>query len=248
MKLLQSDSSAAVRVWHATSSSAQPGRVEVCCEAWLDESDRQRAARFQRPTSRNQNVVGRGMARRLLSNDRIDPLSIRFAAEIHGKPYVVEPLQAQRPFNVAHTDGLVMCGVGNDAHTSLGIDVERLDRRTDPGIADRYFSKPEVQYLSGFRSEAARRNAFLRVWTLKESFIKAIGTGLQTPLADFAFEEIDSDSPIIRMLSPQLDSKQTWKFFSIVPRPGFVGAIAVAPKRATEKIELELRSFDEIVG
>jgi 4'-phosphopantetheinyl transferase len=248
MNLLQENSSTAVRVWHATSSSAQPGPIEVCCEAWLDESDRQRASRFRRPTSRNQHVIGRGMARRLLGNDRIDPLSIRFAAEIHGKPYVSEPLQAQRPFNVAHTDGLVMCGIGNDAHALVGIDVERLDRRTDPAIADRYFSKPEVKYLNVFRGEAARMNAFLRVWTLKESFIKAIGTGLQTPLADFAFEEIDSDSPKIRMLNPELESAQTWKFFSIEPRPGFVGAIAVAPKRATEKIELELHSFDEIVG
>lgn len=248
MKLLQGDCSTAVRVWHATSSSAHPGPVELCCEAWLDESDRRRAARFARPTSRNQHVVGRGMARRLLGNDTVDPLSIRFAAEIHGKPYVIEPPQAQRPFNVAHTDGLVMCAVGNDAHAAIGIDVERLERRTDPAIADRYFSKPEVEYLRAFRRESQRKNAFLRIWTLKEAFIKAIGTGLQTPLADFAFEEIDSDSPKIRMLNPTLQSAQSWMFFSIQPRPGFVAAIAVAPKRAAEKIDFELLSFDELVG
>jgi 4'-phosphopantetheinyl transferase len=245
--LLPSESALPIRVWHAASSSNEPGPLELCCEAWLDESDRQRASRFRQPTSRNQHVVGRGMARRLLGSDAVNPQSIRFAAEVYGKPYVKEPAEARQPFNVAHTDGLVMCGIGNDAHELIGVDVERLNRRTDPAIADRYFSKPEVRYLNTYRSDVERRDAFLRIWTLKESFIKAIGTGLQTPLADFAFEEIDSDSPKIKMLNPNLDSGKCWTFFSIQPRPGFIGAIAVAPKRASTPIELELQSFDELM-
>jgi len=187
------------------------------------------------------------MARRLLGSSTIDPQSIRFAAEPHGKPYVIEPAEARRPFNVAHTDGLVMCGVGNATHDLVGVDVERLNRRTDPSLADRYFSRPEVRYLSAFRSDIERRNAFLRIWTLKESFIKAIGTGLQTPLADFAFEEIDSDSPRIKMLNPNLESDKSWTFFSIQPRPGFIGAIAVASKPTGTQVELELQSFDELM-
>jgi 4'-phosphopantetheinyl transferase len=189
------------------------------------------------------------MARRLLSSDIVEPQSIRFAHQVHGKPYVTEPEAAKRPFNIAHTDGLVMCGIGtSEAHELVGIDVERLDRRTDPALADRYFSKPEVRFLHTYRHDVERRNAFLRIWTLKESFIKAIGTGLQTPLADFAFEEIESSSPTIRMLNPQLESDQVWKFFSIEPRPGFIGAIAVATKQPGAQVELELKNFDELMA
>ena len=240
-------SDAVIQVWHAASSSAQPGPIELCCEALLDESERERADRFRQPTSRNQHVIGRGMARRLLGSQQTDPHSIRFAAEAHGKPYVTAPDEAKRPFNVAHTDGLVLCGLGNQSHRMVGIDVERLGRRTDPAIAERYFSKPEVEYLRQFKGDREKRDAFLRVWTLKESFIKAIGTGLQTPLADFAFEDIDSDNPTIRMLSPELETGAAWKFFSIEPRPGFIGAIAVAPKRKGDEVSLQLRSFEELV-
>ncbi len=251
-----------ISVWHATSSVDQPGPIENYCETWLEDDELRRADRFRRATSRNQHVIGRGMARRLLdSKPRGNELAggesadrpsvglgrIRFAEETHGKPYVVAPDAAKQPFNVAHTDGLVMCGIGSHAHRLVGVDVERLDRRTDPEIAERYFSKPEIDYLKSLASDASRRNAFLRIWTLKESFIKAIGTGLQTPLADFAFLDIDSETPAIEMLNPQLRSDMCWKFFSIQPRPGYVGAIAVAADDNVIEVELKLNCFDDLI-
>jgi 4'-phosphopantetheinyl transferase len=187
------------------------------------------------------------MARRLLSSEEVDPRAIRFDVEPHGKPFVIEPVAAKRPFNVAHTDGLVLCGVGSSGHQLVGVDVERLGRRTDPDLANRYFSAPEVEYLNQFHNVEQRRDIFLRIWTLKESFIKAIGTGLRTPLADFAFEEIESDSPRIRMLSPNLESDLAWNFFCVEPRPGYVGAIAVACHETTLQARVELHSFDDLI-
>ena len=153
------DSIHPIRVWHATSSSAHPGPIEHrVASSWLDESERERAERFRVATSRNQNIVGRGMARRLLSSDLVDPRAIRFDVEPYGKPFVVEPIVAKRPFNVAHTDGLVLCGVGSSGHHLVGVDVERLGRRTDPELANRYFSQPEVEYLASIsRRERASR-------------------------------------------------------------------------------------------
>ncbi|MEE2934643.1 MAG: 4'-phosphopantetheinyl transferase superfamily protein [Planctomycetota bacterium] len=236
-----------IEVWHAASSTGEPGKLEQTCENWLDPSERLRADAFRVPTSRNQHVVGRGMARRLLSTEAIDPELIRFATEPHGKPYVVKPEQAKRPFNVAHTDGLVMCGLGNGTHRLVGVDVERLDRRTDPELAERFFSNPEVDFLRQCSAESTRQATFLKIWTLKESFIKAIGTGLQTPLSDFAFRCIDSATPTIEMLNPKLNQGMTWRFFCFEPRPGFIGAIAVAPYAADATVSIELRSFDELV-
>ena len=188
------------------------------------------------------------MARRLLGSDQVEPQAIRFGLHDHGKPYVTEPAPARLPFNIAHTDGLVMCGIGSDVHELVGIDVERIHRRTDPELANRYFSQPEIEFLQSRASESERRMLFLRIWTLKESFIKAIGTGLQTPLADFAFEEIESATPRIRMLHPALESNVVWNFYSIEPRPGFIGAIAVASKSAENEIGFELHDFERLVA
>lgn len=236
-----------ITVWHAASSSSDPGPLEAACGDWLDANERDRAARFRVPTSRNQHIVGRGMARKLLAGEKVAPQSIRFATEVHGKPFVVHPESAQQPFNVSHTDGLVLCGIGSPEQALVGVDVERVGRRTDPGLADRFFSPPEIDYLNRLPSGDGRRNAFLRIWTLKESFIKAIGTGLQTPLADFAFVDPESDSPTIQMLDSKLESDLSWRFFSVQPRPGFVAAIAVAVDRVDTPVSLELRRFDDLI-
>lgn len=233
-----------IDVWHATASVDQPGKVELRCESWLGHEEIERANRFRRLTSRNQHVIGRGMARRLLGDTLASPAAIKFASEAYGKPYVAAPESAKQPFNIAHTEGLVMCGVGEAAHELVGIDVERIDRRTDAELGERYFSRPEVEYLNTKPDGLTRQRAFLRIWTLKESFIKAIGTGLQTPLADFAFVDIESPTPTIRMLNEDLLDDRVWKFFSIEPRPGFIGAVAVA---TTAEVRLDLKSFDALI-
>jgi len=237
----------AIQIWHAGSSSCEPGALERCCESWLSPDERVRADRFRIPTSRNQHVVGRGMARRLLGREQIDPCDISFAIEKNGKPYVIHPSQARLPFNISHTDGLVMCGIDSQSQGVLGVDVEKMDRRTDPALAKRYFSQPEIDFLETCPSETARRKTFLRIWTLKEAFIKAIGTGLQTPLADFAFEKIDSPSPEIRMLNANLESTTQWSFFSMEPRPGYIAAVAIGANSVRPTPQVTVRRFEDLL-
>ncbi len=247
-----------VQVWHAVASESQPGIVERHCECWLDDEDRQRTLRLKRDTTRNQHVIGRGMMRQLLSTSGVHPQSIRFATLPHGRPIVQSPAELRRPFNVSHTGGLVLGGLV-DANAPLavdresgdglvGVDVERIDRCTDVALAERYFSAPEVAYVRSHRNVDAQREAFLRVWTLKESFIKAIGTGLSTPLADFAFRDIESDAPWIEMLDPRLESEVHWRFFPFVPRPGFIAAVAVGCQHRETPTSIEVRCFEDLLA
>lgn len=253
----QADFGVAVQLWYASASRASPGRLESICEDWLVPEERQRADRFVQPTTRNQHVVGRGMARRLLGGDRVAPHAIRLEYLPHGKPIVRSPEAARQPFNVAHTDGLVICGLGSEADQWIGVDVECQRRRTDPALAQRYFAKPEVDLLNQVAGEASRRELFLRIWTLKESFIKAIGTGLQTPLADFAFVGIDTETPSLCLNRPELDHGLEWRFRSLEPRPGYIAAVAVGTPRASPaqrldadasgSLRVEPKSFEELL-
>jgi 4'-phosphopantetheinyl transferase len=54
-------------------------------------------------------------------------------------------------------------------------------------IARRYFAPPEARSLE-VMSPVDRERRFVELWTLKESYIKAIGSGLAAPLERFAVD------------------------------------------------------------
>lgn len=240
-----------IDVWSAAASSGPPGELERRCEAWLTEDERQRAARFRKDTTRNQHVVGRGMTRKLLCGQQVAPERIELGFLPHGKPFVAAPPQAARPFNVAHTEGLVLfasCHGAIASEAALGVDVERLSRRTDVELAQRYFAAPEVEYVWDHRDADRRQYAFLRVWTLKEAFIKAIGTGLTMPLADFAFEQIDSERPRVRLLNPALETGEHWQFIAFHPAADYIGAVAISGLPPEQPAGLRLQPFEALLG
>jgi 4'-phosphopantetheinyl transferase len=249
------DTSVTVQFWHASASEGEPGRVESYCESLLLNEERERALVFRRDTSRNQHVVGRGMTRRLLATPDVMPHSIRFASWPHGRPYAVFPAQVCHPFNISHTHGLVVAAlVKPDTECSLsgrdglvGVDVEKWDRRLELGLADRFFSPPEIDYVYKQSGETNRRWAFLRIWTLKESFIKAIGTGLHTPLAAFAFRDVDTDCPKIEMLDESLASVAHWRFYAISPRPDYLAAVAIGCANAGITTQLTVSRFEDLL-
>lgn len=234
-----------IQVWHAAAANEHPGPVEAFCEESLLDEERVAADRFRVASARHQHVVGRGMARVLLAEGCCRTDEIEFRLLDHGKPIVRQPPQARRAFNVAHTRGLVLCGIGSVDHW-LGVDVEWNDRRTDPALAERYFAPAEVRQLELASSEAEHRELFLKLWTLKEAFIKAIGTGLYTPLDHFAFEQAGSPEPHLTVRDSTLTRGRDWRFVSFQPRPGFIAAIATGcpAMSSTTPISWKLLDFE----
>lgn len=230
-----SSPSASVQLWHCAASEETPGENEHWCEQVMPATERSEADRFRRHTTRNQHVIGRGMARFLLchhasTSNQTSPDEICFSLGPHGKPAVATPVHLDQPFNVAHTSGMVLCAVANQGVEKLGVDVESVRRRTSLELAERYFAEPEVRFLS--KQDATKAPlVFLRIWTLKEAFVKAMGTGLQTQLDQFAFVDILSARPQIEFLNPALGDASDWRFECLQPRDGFLAAVAIETNR-----------------
>lgn len=98
-----------------------------------------------------------------------------------GKPYLKD--QEQLQFNLSHSGRWVVAAWGS---TPLGVDVEQV--RMDEGketLARRYFCSDEQAYIfCASAQERARR--FFRIWTMKESYLKYLGTGINRPLHSFS--------------------------------------------------------------
>lgn len=99
----------------------------------------------------------------------------------YGKPGL--PDHTTFSFNLSHSGDWVVLIWG---HGKVGIDVEEI-RPIDLHIAENCFSLVEYEELLS-RKDSERIHYFYDLWTLKESCIKAIGTGLSTPLNSIIFQ------------------------------------------------------------
>ena len=95
------------------------------------------------------------------------------------KPYLKNHPEVH--FNLSHSGNRVMCAVSANP---IGCDVELIEK-IDLNVAKRFFSETEYDYLSGKNTEEEKTVSFYRIWTLKESYVKALGEGLSIPLNAF---------------------------------------------------------------
>lgn len=84
-------------------------------------------------------------------------------------------------FNVSHSG---QCALAVFADCAVGCDIQMV-KELNLRLAERFFSPQEREYVHSFSDHASKIDAFYRIWALKESFIKATGRGLSTPLDDF---------------------------------------------------------------
>jgi 4'-phosphopantetheinyl transferase len=170
-----------------------PGEVHVWCVimddlqaqnpvllSFLSEDERARAERYRFTQDRTAYVVVRGMLRLLLGRYlKQDGRSLSFDYSSFGKPYVRAPIA----FNVAHTRQAGLLAFMLDepvSGDSLGVDIEsvRPEIVTDE-LAGQVLSPIE---LARFDTSREKSQLFFDIWTRKEAYVKARGTGLSTPL------------------------------------------------------------------
>ena len=173
-----------ITVWTASLDRDDKERAEW--EAMLSPEEKARADRFHFVKDRNRFVAGRGLLRELLGKYiHQEPAGLEFAYGPYGKPALSGANAAKGvSFNLAHSGGLAVYAISRQRN--LGIDVERIQPESaGEDIARRYFSLREVSDLQSLPPEE-RVEAFFRCWTRKEAYLKALGTGLQTPLDSFS--------------------------------------------------------------
>ena len=116
----------------------------------------------------------------------------RLATGEHGKPgFAACP---ELHFSLSHSGGYAVCVM---APCETGCDVETVKPFRIP-VAKRVFTEEELLWLSHEAEEGKGDEAFCRLWTLKESFLKATGKGFAFPVreASFSFTE---DHPAINL-------------------------------------------------
>ena len=95
-----------------------------------------------------------------------------------GKPFLKNSHGETAHISISHSGEFVMCAVSDSV---VGADIEKI-REVNLKTADKSFCENERKYV--FSQENAK-NAFFKIWTLKESYVKAVGTGIRCELSSF---------------------------------------------------------------
>lgn len=198
-------------------------------QALLSDDERARQRSFVSPELRRRFGAARAGLRTLLGRhlDR-DPQSLAFATNEFGKPQLASDGQVH--FNLSHCEERAVLAVSN---AEVGIDLERDRPIEHVDLARRYFHPHEVAAITASRDEAEQRRAFFLVWTLKEAIVKALGTGLSTPLDSF---EVTVEASKPRLTVAPEGASQTWWLHAAMA-DGYCLALAVPGVGEVELIQ-----------
>lgn len=222
----------------------------------LSNEEREKYQRFHFDKDRHSYLISHVLVRKTLSRYcEVLPEKWQFTFNQHGKPEVSPKIQCPNlKFNLSHADGMSACVVtlGNDC----GVDVENIQRKNKlDAVAKRMFAGKELEVILNSDGENKQKN-FFNFWTLREAYVKALGTGLGGSSKEFYFS-IDavnvSDKKLSKAKINFVDSykaeKLEWQFALLEPSSSHVAAIAisaadVALNKTTKIFYTEANDYD----
>lgn len=216
---------ASIHVWAAPLDVSR-ARLALL-QASLSNDERRRAARFHSDQLTNRFVAGRGTLREMLGAYLgMEPCDVRFRYDEHGKPAIAPDVHgAELHFNVAHAAGLALYAL-TQRH-SVGVDVEQVHSFSGMlDVALHFFSEAERQLLSA-TAPAKLADSFFSVWTRKEAYLKARGTGLLAPLDGFDVSVGRGEAAALRRVAGDDAAPGRWSLKHLEPADGFIGALAI---------------------
>lgn len=152
----------------------------------LEAAELKAVAHYRNELNRRQFLGGRALARsRLAALSARPPRGVSFEYEANGKPYaLIDGTRSALHFNLSHSGARVACAV---ADCAVGVDIEAREVKVDAvAIARRFFTTAESRWITSDAESAALR--FAALWTLKEAYLKATGSGLTIPLDSVTIE------------------------------------------------------------
>lgn len=159
-------------------------------------------------------VVTRSLVRAVLS-ERLDisPRSIQVNRTDTGKPVITQGVH----FNVSHSGDLILMAVSEERAVGVDIERKREVQRVDAMLRRWLSAEEQAVHASLHREGASPSEAFLRLWSLKEARLKALGVGISgaARVQLDIVEAMTLDGLLERLEAQRLDA-------------GYVGAIAFA--------------------
>lgn len=134
----------------------------------LNESEMQELEMFKSAKRQKEYATSRILLKEVAQKMKIEANSLSILKDDLGQPFGMVDSKKLN-ISIAHTDDLVFCGITKDA--SIGVDLEPEGREVPPRLKPRICHPEEEQLIDNVQP--------IRLWTVKEAFIKLRGQGLR---------------------------------------------------------------------
>ncbi|XP_035479341.1 L-aminoadipate-semialdehyde dehydrogenase-phosphopantetheinyl transferase isoform X2 [Scophthalmus maximus] len=209
--------------WAFRCGSWTPSRCDWLFAArCIQREEKERIGQFVFAKDAKSAMAGRLLLRRFVCERMGVPWSeFRLERSPRGKPYLAAPTKVSSgsggawSFNLSHQGDYAVLAA--EQGLQVGVDIMK---NTMPGsksvseffrIMTRQFTAYEWSIIQSAAADHRQLAAFYRHWALKESFIKAIGTGLDFDLQRAEFHlpsEPPSQDQVLRQTKMHLDGKE----------------------------------------
>lgn len=169
--------------------------------AFSSEEKRRRVSKIKKREDAVRTLLADVMLRIILIEKfGLSNIDIVFCNNEYGKPFLKDKSIF---FSISHSCQWVSVAVDRK---NLGIDIEKI-RDVNLNVAKRFFSPDEFEDMM---KTSDKIDYFFTLWTLKESYVKALGMGLHVPLNSFTIKIGDE----IKLLSDK-DNKYHFRQFCV---------------------------------
>lgn len=173
-------------------ANTAPLNGDACFAALLNTvrpERRARVERIRRAEEQRRSLCAELLLQRVLCTKGITEYTV--ALGVHGKPYLVG--HEDLFFNLSHAGKYVLCAISDK---EIGCDIEGIDPSIDLAVADRFFAPEESAWIRAAEARKEQVDRFFRLWTLKESLMKATGQGFSLSPRSFSFA-MENTSPTL---------------------------------------------------
>ncbi len=190
----------------------------------LNVLEQSKAMRFVHGIDRRRYIVSHGKLRQILATYlQVPAEEIVLTTQVHGKPFVVGDEAHGIKFNMAHSGDYLAVGVTYGYE--IGIDIEAWTDKVDyEAVIELCFASSERSFWQDLPSKQ-KKEFFYRLWTRKESFVKAVGLGLGLDVAT-VLTGLTGQSRFLS-LSSEFGMPEDWRLIDLELSDGLSGAVTV---------------------
>ena len=185
----------------------------------LSPQEKKRASYFKFESKQHAYIITQAVLRVLISAYLdIEPAEVILVASKKGKPFLIN--EPSLHFNISNSHEICVYAFSRDAE--VGIDIEKIRELPDiDQLIEKNLTSREKAYF--LKNPDHKLSLFFQFWTIKESYLKAIGEGMRLTPENLEFFLDDGN---IRLRSVTYGFEATdWQFKRFTREGDYTGTL-----------------------